>query len=356
MRLAIISVTKKGSLLSAVIKEKLAGNDIDLFVKAEKNLATVPVREYDNLTKLLQQYWQKYDGFIFIMATGIVVRVIAPYIIHKSVDPAIVCLDEQGKFVISLLAGHLGGANILAEKVAATIAHAQVVITTASDVNNILTPDVLARSLNLRVDDFSALKTINSLLVEGKNILYLIDPDFPELVEHWRSLKNIPWQLLSPELIVDSQISGLVIISDKVQTMLAELSLPSLKLIPKKNIVGIGCRRGVSFEQLDIALQEACTRAKIEPQSIEAFTSAWVKQDEQGLLQLAREKKLPITFYSAQDIQNSIEKNKLIESDFVKQEIGVGNICEATALIQQGKLILKKTKLSGITIAIMRKI
>lgn len=354
MRLAIISVTKQGALLSARIKEQLA-QEIDLFAKRGKNILVGAAIEYDSLSELLRQHWQEYDGFIFIMATGIVVRVIAPYIVHKSVDPAIVCLDEQGNFVISLLAGHLGGANILAKEVAATIEHAQAVITTASDVHNILAPDVLARKHSLLVDDFNVLKKINSLLVEGKQVLYLIDADFPRLVEYWQRLENIQWQLLSAELVVASEFSGIVIISDKDNSLLPRTILPQLILIPQKNTVGIGCRRGISCEQLNIALQEACILAQINPKSIASFTSAWVKADEQGLLQLAKEKKLPLAFYQAVEIQNSIEKNDLIESNFVKQEIGVGNICEATALIQQGKLILKKTKLSGITMAIVRK-
>lgn len=359
MRLAIVSVTNKGSLLSAVIKEKLSTEKkIDLFAKQGKNLLTVPVQEYDNLAELVQRSWQEYEGFIFIMATGIVVRVIAPHLIHKSIDPAIVCLDEQGNFVISLLSGHLGGANILAKQVAATMTHAQAVITTASDVHNMIAPDVLARELNLLVDDFSALKTMNSLLVEGnengREILYLLDPDFPELIKHWQSLKNIRWQSLSTELIITPQISGVVIVSDKNAENLPQPEIPKLILIPMRNIVGIGCRRGISCAQLNIALQEACDLAKINPKSIKALTSAWVKQDEQGLLELAGEKNLPLTFYQATDIKNSIEKNKLTESNFVKQEIGVGNICEATALMQQGKLILGKTKLSGITMAIVR--
>jgi cobalt-precorrin 5A hydrolase len=148
MKLAIISVTKNGALLA----EKLAKNltfKTDLYAKVDRD-ADVPAEYYDSLSRLVDSIYNVYDGLIFIMATGIVVRVIAPHIRDKRFDPAVVVMDEAGEYAISLLAGHIGGANELARIISRAI-DARPVITTATDVIQKPAADILAVKLGLEI-------------------------------------------------------------------------------------------------------------------------------------------------------------------------------------------------------------
>ena len=171
MSTAIIYLTGKGGALA----EKLAAiiSNTQLYGKNKSDMATETI-SYDNLSKLTTEIFNKYENLIFIMATGIVVRVIAPLLKDKFTDPAVVVLNETGEHVISLLSGHIGGANELTLTIAKELA-AIPVITTASDVNNKLAADMLAKKLNLKITSRQQLVKINAEIVAGRSVHYYID-------------------------------------------------------------------------------------------------------------------------------------------------------------------------------------
>ena len=166
MNVAIISVSKKGYELSLSIKEKLDSDSTiiktDLYHK--------------NVKKYLPYLFEEYDAIIAIMASGILIRSIAPVIESKASDPAVLNIDDNGKFVISTLSGHLGGANKLTQKISRLI-DATPVITTSTDVNRKLGIDVLAKDLYLSIDDSKEILFFNKSILEDKEISLVINPD-----------------------------------------------------------------------------------------------------------------------------------------------------------------------------------
>ena len=166
MKIAIISVSDKGFELSKILKNKL--DDDSTIIKTDLY--------HKNVKKHFPILFYEYDAIIAIMASGILIRSIAPLIESKISDPAVLNIDDNGKFVISTLSGHLGGANKLTEKIASLI-DATPVITTSTDVNKKLGIDVLARDLYLSIDDTKEILFFNKSILEGKEISFFINPD-----------------------------------------------------------------------------------------------------------------------------------------------------------------------------------
>lgn len=313
---------------------------------------------FSRVSPLMEGLMSKYDRLLFIMATGIVVRLMAPYIKHKSVDPAVVVMDEQGHFAISLLSGHLGGANEWASHIA-QIAGATPVITTATDVNGLPAPDVLARKLRCEVADFSILKSVNAAIVAKEPVEYYLDDTlyFTQQYAAVAQQMGIAVQRFNPFTVTGQalcQAGG----TDQARVIITDLVLPggarTLFLRPKTITLGIGCRRGTAAELIKEAIADALGQVERSIQSVLSVGSVTVKADEAGLLKAVEDLQLPIHFHTPEAIEHIIQEQGLEESIFVKKTIGVGNVCETTALLEAKSqtLLLKKTKYQGITIAI----
>jgi cobalt-precorrin 5A hydrolase len=290
---------------------------------------------------------------VFIMAAGIAVRVIAPHVQDKRYDPAVVVIDDGGNHAISLLSGHLGGANELTETIAKAIG-ASPVITTATDVAGKLAPDVLSRKLGLAIEPFNKLKTLNALLAGGGEIAFYLDASLrnaKELAEEAQKLKVTLGDMAEcVETKKWQRDAAAVFITDKR----VEIDIPYLYLRPKSLVVGVGCRRGTTKEHILEAITAACRKIGRSTVSIQKLASVDIKQDEEGLLAVGEELGVKLEFFSPDELQVCISKYKLSVSNFVKDKIGVGNVCEAAALLtaHETVLVLGKTKYPQVTIAI----
>ncbi|WP_095066713.1 cobalt-precorrin 5A hydrolase [Veillonella rodentium] len=351
---AILSVSERGALLGQRIKSLVAPH-ADCYEKSNRTSGGEAIY-FDSLKNHIEQIFRDYDQVLCIMALGIVVRMIAPYIEHKSKDPAIVVMDEAGHHVISLLSGHLGGANEWTQAISLAIG-ADPVITTATDVNGLPAPDVLARHEHLLVDDFQTLINVNSAIVGGKQVDYcidsgLIDADHLKHAAQQHIGNHSVVHLVTVEELFDS-VNGVnfrVVITDKV--------IPEhpnqLILRPRTYTVGIGCRRDTPKELILGAIRSSLAEHQLSPKSIVTAASVIVKQDEVGLLEAVKVLGWPIVFYTQDEMAPLIEEQKLSESTFVKGTIGVGNVCETTALLaaRSRTLIQHKTVYPKTTIAI----
>ena len=230
---------------------------------------------------------------------------IAKHIESKLTDPAVLVIDELGQHVISLLSGHVGGANDLTLKIAEII-NAEPIITTATDINNKLAIDSLALRVGVKPEPKEAIKIINSAI-----------------------LKDEPVYLTAGETI--------------------------LNLTPMKLIVGIGCKRGTTKEKISKAVEAACNKINQSIERISLIASVDIKRDEVGLIEFAKSIDKEIRFFDVETLQKTIEKYNLSESEFVKKTIGVGNVCEAAALsyVESGKFALPKTKFENVTVALL---
>ena len=351
-RTAILSVSERGAKLGQRIKSLVAPH-ADCFEKENRPSGGEAIY-FDSLKNHIGQIFKDYDQVLCIMALGIVVRMIAPYIEHKSKDPAVVVMDEVGHHVISLLSGHLGGANEWTQSISLAI-DADPVITTATDVNGLPAPDVLARHEHLLVDDFHTLVDVNSAVVAGESVNYYIDETLVD-ANRLRDAAALHIGTHGTVQVVDvftlPETDGVrrVVITDKVITEYPE----QLILRPRTYTMGIGCRRDTPKELILDAITQSLQTHKLSPKSIVTAASVIVKQDEVGLLEAVNELGWAIHFYTQEEIAPVIEEQDLKESTFVKGTIGVGNVCETTALLaaKSQTLIQQKTVYPKTTVAI----
>ena len=323
-RTAILSVSERGAKLGQRIKSLVAPH-ADCFEKENRPSGGEAIY-FDSLKNHIGQIFKDYDQVLCIMALGIVVRMIAPYIEHKSKDPAVVVMDEVGHHVISLLSGHLGGANEWTQSISLAI-DADPVITTATDVNGLPAPDVLARHEHLLVDDFQTLINVNSAIVGGECIDYYIDESLPNAAHLEQAAKAHIGEHGSVHVVSMEQLgetpcknesaeedSSRVVITDKVITEYVH----QLILRPRTYTMGIGCRRGTPKELILDAIQQSLAAHKLSPKSLVTAASVIVKQDEVGLLEAMEIMGWSIVFYTQDEMAPLIEEEKLKESNFVK--------------------------------------
>ncbi|MBQ8507408.1 MAG: cobalamin biosynthesis protein [Clostridia bacterium] len=279
----------------------------------------------------MDELFSTVDALVFVGACGIAVRAIAPHIRSKATDPAVIVADELGKHAISLLSGHIGGANALARRIASAIG-AEPVITTATDVNRRFAADEWAARNGLEIASMQAARKFAAEILKRDLPLKC---DFPIRGE-------LPGGLFPGE----GGGCGLLIScrEDKPFDL-------TLHLIPRILHIGIGCKRGTPAEQIraaaDIALRGISRRAIASAASID------VKADEAGLLAFCAEEKLPIRFYSAEELR-AVEGD-FSASAFVQGAVGVDNVCERAAMLDAGggaSLIIRKTCAGGVTIAL----
>lgn len=348
MRLALISVTAHGAQLAETLACRLP-HSCTIYAKSGRN--PLPHHTtYQQLSILIDEIFSEYDGIVFFMATGIVVRVIANHLAHKTIDPAVVVLDEQGKHAISLLSGHIGGANELTLEIA-NVLGSNPVITTATDINNKPAVDMLAVKLNLLLDPFDHLKEMNAALVQGDKVQFYIDSELPSSYEYIQQASAMGIKLLDMSLLKNSEhYDKAVVITDKELYLVKDF----IYLRPQTLAVGVGCRRDTPGSDILSAIASACRQIGRSPKSVAALSSTIVKEQEIGLLAVAQELSVPVLFYENKELFETITRYGLEESAFVREQIGVGNVCEAAALLtgKTGKLLLKKTKYPNVTVAI----
>jgi cobalt-precorrin 5A hydrolase len=281
------------------------------------------------------------------MSTGIVVRVIAPLIQNKTEDPAVVAIDDQGQHAISLLSGHLGGANALTLQVAEIIG-ARPVITTATDVNMRPAIDVMAKEKKLNIENPPAIKTVNMALLTDQQIgvhdpFAVLQGDIPNAVQldekglsKWAGSKDG---------------AAALYVGDKR----ADLPSDVLVLRPASLVAGIGCNRNTSMDEIKSLLDEVLKNNHLAGSSLSRIATVDLKTDEPGLLELAKTLNVPIDFFSCEKLGQVHEIQT--PSTLVENHIGVKSVCEAAAILasQMGSLIVPKHKTPNVTVAIARK-
>lgn len=312
----------------------------------------VILRKEEPLSDWVEKAFGQRAPLLFIGATGIAVRAIAPYVQDKLTDSPVVVMDELGNYVIPILSGHVGGANDIAIKIARSIG-AVPVITTATDINGVFAVDVFARRNQLRIMNREGIGKVSARLlsgqmvtmeVEGKSIEWL-----KEQIEQSRRTdmdRIVPVQRRERDEFVDIWISKTAPLEHTV----------SIWLKPKEYILGIGCRRGKSRGELELFLQHVCKEHGIEWEDIAGFASIDRKKDESGIVALAQMYGIPFWVYSRERLLQV--KGNFTSSSFVESQVGVDNVCERAALLaagNQGQIICPKIAQNGMTVAIAKK-
>lgn len=320
MRIALLAVTEKGTRTAQRVAQHLPEAEI--------------VGVQQGVRKSLQGAWTAYDGIVCIMAAGIVVRCLGGLCYSKYRDPCVVVLDENGDHAISLLSGHLGGGNELARRLADVLGGVAV-ITTGSDVSGHTSIDLWSIENNLSIANPETLASVSAALLNKGTVRVYQDHQYVvEMPGDFSATPN-PGE-------ADIAIS------------LAQPGADALWLIPRRRIVGCGCRRGTTYAELEAALQDLESASGIDLRSIAGIASIDLKEKEPGLIELARSRGWPTLFYSKDDLGGIAAPSR---SEKVFDRVGVYNVCEAAAIkaagaIGPGRLIVRKMKWKNITMAV----
>ncbi len=348
--IAVWVITPNGAKLARTLCRHLPG--VDIFIS--QKIAVTPDDDFSfqNLSETLHHKFVQYSGHIFIMSTGIVVRVIAPLLKSKLEDPAVVVIDDQANHVISLLSGHLGGANALTQKVA-SIVGADPVITTATDVNEVPAIDVLAKEMSLSIENPQAIKTVNMALLRSEKI-FVHDP-FGFLASRLPHMESVAYGTKAKHLKKSCRVKEFDRIPGiYVDDVIVDLPPEVLILRPASLVAGMGCNRNTPMEEMKALLDDVFEAHNLAPASLKLLASIDVKSDEDGLLILAQNLNRPLVFRTRQDL-NQVKDIKN-PSTLVEKHVGVKSVCEASAILSAGggTLIVPKKSTKNVTVAIAR--
>jgi cobalt-precorrin 5A hydrolase len=345
MNTAVLAITPRGAELARKLAAALPVAACFLPERFRQSDHSVYFNQ--PLKQFLPDIFQNHDGLICIMATGIVVRLLAPVLQGKAVDPAVVVVDEAGRFAISLLSGHLGGANRLAEQVANALG-GQAVITTATDVNNLPAWDAVAGEAGLTIEPLAQIKLFNRLLLEGQAIA-LVDPR-QRIAGTYADVPGVA----CCSTFMEAEASGVaerVYVTHRLVPTDDE-SVELLLLRPRDLVLGIGCNRGTPANEIDDAVMGVLTNAALSSSSVHSIATIVDKQDEVGLNQYAQDKGLPVVYFSAAELNAMTVPSP--PSPHALRAVGASGVCEPAALraARSGHLLVRKQKCGNVTVAV----
>lgn len=338
----IFAYSRRGSMLGLTIRDflKNEGWAAELMTVTKYARDIPEARDLGTCSrKVYQEAFSRAKLLIFVGAVGIAVRSVAPFVKSKVTDPAVLDIDVGGNYVIPLLSGHIGGANILAAKLAEHL-QAQPILTTATEVQHLFAVDEWAVRHGMELSSLKAAKDFAAALVDGQKLGMI--SDFPVRRPLPAGLQLVEKGLSSLPKI------GLAISLRPLNSPFTE----TLQLRPKILHLGLGCRAGTSAEAIESLVQPCLKKWRLSLSLAVGAASIDVKQHEAGLLTWAAQHHLPIRFYTAAELQ--AVPGKFTASAFVKKTVGVDNVCERAAVLDSsgGKLLWGKTCGGGVTLAV----
>lgn len=290
------------------------------------------------------------DAIIFVGATGIAVRAIAPFICGKAVDPAVLVIDEAGRYVISLLSGHLGGANVLA-RTAASLIEAEPIITTATDAESAFAVDTFAKENGFLLTDLRKAKEVSAKVLRGEKLRIYSDIPMERLVQRpaRHEAELVPAQDIDRADIVISYRTHILKPAENSSQAIG------LRLIAKRVHVGLGARKGVTQAEVAAAVATCLEDAGIDPRAVVALASIDLKKQEAGILAYSYESGVPFVTYTAEELRTV--EGAFAGSSFVQSVTGVANVCERAAAYAAGRsghaeVLVHKTIHGNVTTAV----
>jgi len=352
--IVIIAITKRGVETALRIKDTLTRQELPSRVFAPEKYSQTGVVALDKkLDGFIKATYHEVDAIVGVMALGIIIRAVAPCLEGKLVDPAVIGVDASGRFVISLLSGHYGGANELAKLIAEGIG-ATPVITTASDVMGKQSVDELARAFHLKIENPESLVAVNSGIVnDGKLVIVTIGGTevSPARAAGFDVKQTNDWD--EAVEIVNRYDGGVVVTREPLRGR--KFLKPVVFLKPLTVAVGLGARKQVSEEAVILAVEEALAKVNVPLERVAHIATVSIKKDSRSMKNAAEKLGLELEFLDVNELRQFKHTDLSPDSEIVKRNIGVGGVCERAALIMAGKkprLILKKTVLDGVTVAV----
>lgn len=329
MNVSVISFTDRGQAVSREIVNSLPHAHITQYAKTE---GFVP---YESVRAFARRAMVSEDAIIFVGAAGIAVRAVAPFVRGKEIDPAVLVIDENARYVIPILSGHIGGANQLANRLAHHL-HALPIITTATDGRGLFAADSWGVAHGCTVRNVDCIQFVSGALLRGENVG--LQSDFPIDGE------------LPPGIVADIHLQT------GIQLSIFERDLVpfpyTLQLIPRIVHVGVGCRRDTPPEQLRRWAESILCAQRIARCAVQSVASIDLKADEPAVQMLAQAWGASTHFYTAQELE--AVPGDFSPSAFVRKTTGTDNVCQRAAAraSQNGCCLLEKTAHGGMTISL----
>lgn len=349
IRIAIIAVTEKGKNTAEKIALEL--ENVDVFFQKR------------GIKELTGELFNKYECIIFVSACGIAVRCISPFLKSKFEDPAVLVVDDNGNNVISLLSGHIGGANEITLKIA-DILNANPVITTSTDANKKGALDVIVSKIGGYVENLrESAKLVNSYLVDDKRVGIYFDSDY-EIEKD--SLNLSGFELIDEKTEIDaiSKLDALVSVTDKLRCWVDEIiynikkdneekeDLIYIKLVPRRIALGMGCRKNTETEKMIEEFSTFSALNNIHPAAIVKTGSLIIKKDEKCMIDLSKALCAEFNLFDVDEICTC--DYMFDKSEFVKKNTGVYSVAQPSAYLLSGNVISDKYKNNGTTFAFGR--
>ncbi|HYL66212.1 MAG TPA: cobalamin biosynthesis protein [Nitrosopumilaceae archaeon] len=349
-KVAILAITKNGISIALSLKKQFPSWKIFAPSKFSNNDSQIDWFE-DSTTAKIGDLFKTHEALICIFSLGAVIRLVSPHMKDKKTDPAVVVIDDTGKFAISTLSGHLGGANQLTEDIA-KILSATPVITTAADVNKTIAVDLVGKEFGWKIDDDSTVTRVSAFMVNEEKIGVYQDAGEKDW---WTPKKEFPKNVTiynSFEELRNSNSKGYLIISDK-EIEDRELLKNSVVYRPKTLVVGVGLHWDTSKDTIKEGVEFCMKKFNLSPKSIVRFSSIKKESDVVGLQELAKEWNIPVDYFEKEQLAQIAIPNP---SETVQAFEGTPSVSEASALRSSGgKLVIEKQKFPpNLTVAIAR--
>jgi len=350
--IAIFTNTRQGVETAIKISDVINENRIKCQIYALEMYSKKDMVPVKTTKDAIKQVFSNVDGIVAVMATGIVVRAVAPLLKSKLIDPAVICVDTSGKFAISLLSGHYGEANKLAKLVADGLG-ATTVITTASEVLGKQSIDELAKKVHCSILNPKSLVAVNSALINEKNLALILSGDIKIATNQIKDYEVKKTNNIEQAIKIVKGFDAGVIVSTEIVPKNNLQNVVFLK--PKIVSIGIGSRKVVNEKDIFKLVSWALNQLEIPLDRVDKLTTVDIKKDSESMFNTAKKMGLTLQFISLEDLRRFSHEDLSDDSKLVMEKIGVGGVCERAALMVAGrkaKLLLKKTKGKGVTVAI----
>lgn len=350
---AVVAISKRGMELARTLVAAL--EESHLFFERRLEPHVVAATPFDlPLRPLIQDLFTKYRRLILFLPVGAAVRLLAPSLRSKLTDPAVVCVDESGRFAVSLLSGHRGGADALAQEVAA-ILRATPVITSAAFVMDLPAVDILGRDCGWRLEaEPRAITRASAAMIDGEPIGF-----YQEAGERdWYSVDGLPGNISrysSLEALASSTCTAALIVTDRLVDTALFREKAVVVYRPRTLAVGLGCRKDVAAEELEDFLFRTLERHGLAKASVKCLATAEMKRHEIAVEALGERLEVPIYYYSPAALNDHPGPSPASAS---YERFGLRGVCEPSALLASGcgELLVPKEKSPRVTVAVARQL
>ena len=342
MKIAIVTINNPSLASAKKLLPYLSGHECHVFNKSEESATFFTYQKVDDI---LPKAWSEYEAIIFLMASGAVVRKIAPYLKDKATDPAILIMTLDLKRIVPLLSGHLGGANALASELAHKIEGAVNFVTTASDQIEVLAFDMFAKAHNLTIDNLKSLAEVSNAIINRERVQVVSYWAMIEKIKAFEGYKEENFTFFTPD-----NLQGLHNDAPTVYITPQKLPNMALQLHPQEVVLGIGMNRDTSQEEIAKAIDRFSFEHGLKKEQIVKLASFSAKSDEVGLLAYAKEEDIPLEFFDKEAI-NALTQE--FSPSQATKFFSIKGVAEPASLLasEHKTLFLSKRIYGGVTIA-----